>query len=49
MSKEFDNVMGEDAKNELEKLGKPHQSQVHETLLLTNLTYNCVKDPMHVT
>ena len=49
VSKEFASVMGEDAKKELEKFGRPHPSQVRETLLLTNPAYNCVKDPMQVT
>ena len=49
MLKEFDSVMGEVAKRELEKLGKPQPSQVHETLLLTNPAYICVKDPIHDT
>ena len=49
VSKEFASVIGEDAKKELEKLGRPHPLQVHETLLLTNPAYNCVKDPMQVT
>ena len=47
--KEFDNVMGEVAKKELEKLGKPQPSQIHATLLLTNPAYNCVKDPIQLT
>jgi len=47
--KELETVMGEDAKNELEKLGKPHPSQIHATLLLTNPVYNCVKEPMQLT
>ena len=47
--KEFESVMGEVEKRELEKLGKPQSAQIHETLLLTNPAYNCVKDPMQVT
>ena len=47
--KEFDSVMGEVEKRELEKLGKPQPSQIHETLLLTNPAYKCVKDPIQLT
>jgi len=47
--KELETVMGEDAKNELEKLGRPYPSQIHATLLLTNPVYNCVKEPMQLT
>ena len=36
MSKELDNGIGLEENSELEKLGKPHLSQIHETLLLTN-------------
>lgn len=35
-SKEFESGMGEVEKSELEKLGRPHLSQSHETLLPAN-------------
>ena len=47
--KEFESVMGEVEKSELEKLGKPQPAQIHETLLLTNPAYKGVKDPRQLT
>lgn len=47
--KELDSVTGENAKNELEKLSEPQRSQIHTALLLTNLAYTCVKEPMQQT
>ena len=36
MSKELESGMGLDEKKELEKLGRPHLSQIHEMLLSTS-------------
>lgn len=47
--KELDSVMGEDAKNELEKLARPYPLQIQAMLLLTSPAYNCVKEPMQLT
>lgn len=47
--KELDVVMGEDVKNKLKKLGKPHLSQFHAILLKTSPAYYCVKGLKHLT
>lgn len=47
--KQLESVMGEDAKNELETLGRPNLSQIHAMLLLTYPVYNSVKELMQLT